>query len=210
MSRSTSSTSPTPRRSRPSGRPGTAASWATARPAAHDPTLDSSVYDRPDAELFVCCPPLRPAASVRGLVEAALAHDIDTVEATYRSHDYREKAAAPPRRAVPAGRAARVESRLPVTFTTLVAEGGMSLQRFVALVSTNPARLNGLHPRKGVIAPGADADLVLLDPTGRREARAADLHMETDYSPYEGRELTGWPSTVVVGGAVVVDQGRLA
>ena len=85
----------------------------------------------------------------------------------------------------------------------------MSWQRYVALVSTNPARLNGLYPRKGVIAPGADADLVLLDPAARRVVRAADLHMQTDYSPYEGRELTGWPVTVVVGGSVVVDRGEL-
>jgi dihydropyrimidinase len=58
---------------------------------------------------------------------------------------------------------------------------------------------------KGVIAPGADADLVILDPTKRRTATHAELHMATDYTPYEGRELAGWPSTVISAGRVVVD-----
>lgn len=175
----------------------------------HYLTLDSSVYERPDAELFVCCPPLRPAPAVRGLVDAALAHDIDTVGSDHCCYDVAQKAEhRHDVRVLPAGLPG-VETRLPVTFTTLVEQGGMSWQRYVALVSTNPARLNGLYPRKGVIAPGADADLVLLDPAARRVVRAAELHMQTDYSPYEGRELTGWPVTVVVGGSVVVDQGEL-
>lgn len=100
-----------------------------------------------------------------------------------------------------------VETRLPATYTTLVAEGGMSLERFVGLVSANPARLNGLYPRKGVIAPGSDADVVLLDPLTSRVVRAEDLHMATDYSPYEGRQLSGWPTTVISRGQVMVRDG---
>jgi hypothetical protein len=62
---------------------------------------------------------------------------------------------------------------------------------FASVTAAGPARLNGLYPRKGTIAPGAGADLVILDPARTRQLRAADLHMETDYSPYEGMEKIG-------------------
>ena len=100
-----------------------------------------------------------------------------------------------------------VETRLPVVFTELVERRGLPVERFVAMTSANPARLNGIFPQKGVIAPGSDADLILIDPSERRTVSAADLHMATDYSPYEGRQLAGWPSTVIVGGQILIDHG---
>jgi dihydropyrimidinase len=103
-----------------------------------------------------------------------------------------------------------VETRLPVIFTELLQARGLPVERFVAMTAANPARLNGIYPQKGVIAAGSDADLILIDPEERRTVRAAALHMATDYSPYEGRELAGWPSTVMVGGAVVIDGGRFS
>jgi dihydropyrimidinase len=73
------------------------------------------------------------------------------------------------------------------------------------MFSTNPARLNGLTG-KGVIAPSFDADLVVLDPRTRRPARVTELHMPTDYTPYEGMQLTGWPAVVVAAGRVGLDE----
>jgi dihydropyrimidinase len=102
-----------------------------------------------------------------------------------------------------------VETRVPVMWDAFVASGRISPQRFVTLMSTNPARLNGIYPRKGTIAPGSDADLVLLDPSESRVVRARDMHMETDYSPYEGRQVTGWPSVVVSRGRVVMENREL-
>jgi dihydropyrimidinase len=78
-----------------------------------------------------------------------------------------------------------VETRLPVTYTTLVVAQGLPIERFVAMFSTNPARLNGLAGT-GLIAPGADADLIVIDPDAWRPAHATDLHMPTDNSPYVG------------------------
>ena len=75
--------------------------------------------------------------------------------------------------------------------------------------SANPARLNGLYPRKGTIAPGSDADIVIFDPDESRVVTVGDLHMETDYTPYEGRTVTGWPTTVLLRGSVVVEEGEL-
>jgi dihydropyrimidinase len=102
-----------------------------------------------------------------------------------------------------------VETRLPVLWDAYVAAARISPQRFVELVAANPARLNGLYPRKGTLAPGADADLVVLDPAETRVVDARALHMQTDFTPYEGRSVTGWPRTVVARGRVVLDGGRL-
>jgi dihydropyrimidinase len=81
----------------------------------------------------------------------------------------------------------------------------MRVEDFVALVSTTPARLNGLRG-KGYIAPGSDADLVVFDPYATRTVTTADLHMATDYTPYEGHTLTGWPQVVISNGRIVVDR----
>ncbi|MGW3109266.1 amidohydrolase family protein [Streptomyces sp. NPDC001100] len=98
---------------------------------------------------------------------------------------------------------------MPVIFSELVVRGGLPMGRFVELMCANPARLNGLYPRKGVIAPGADADLAIWDPTATRTVRSTGLPMATDYTPYEGMTVTGWPETVVAGGRPVVDADRL-
>jgi dihydropyrimidinase len=102
-----------------------------------------------------------------------------------------------------------LELRLPLLFSEGVGQGRLSLNEFVALGATNHARLYGLYPRKGTIAPGADADLALWDPRRRVRVTAAILHDRVGYTPYEGRELTGWPVTVLSRGRVVVQDGRL-
>jgi dihydropyrimidinase len=175
----------------------------------HYLALDSSEYAGPHPERFVCCPPLRRRETVESLRRATLSHDVHTVGSDHCCYDTEQKQSrSEDVRAMPAGLPG-VETRLPVTWTTLVVEEGLPAERFVALVAANPARLNGLYPRKGVIAPGSDADVVLFDPAVARPARAAELHMLTDYSPYEGRILHGWPVTVLARGEVVVDDGQL-
>jgi dihydropyrimidinase len=99
------------------------------------------------------------------------------------------------------------EPRISLMYTEMVGRRGYSLNHFVDLVSTNAARIMGLYPRKGVIAPGSDADLVVLDPAKRRTIRAKDLH-EADYSPWEGHDVDVWPSLTMLRGKVVVDDGR--
>jgi dihydropyrimidinase len=97
-----------------------------------------------------------------------------------------------------------VEPRLSLIFTETVEKRGYSLAEFVGLVSTNAAKILGLYPRKGVLAVGSDADLVLLDPGKRRVLKAESLH-ETDYTPWEGREVAAWPSMTMVRGKVMVE-----
>ena len=100
-----------------------------------------------------------------------------------------------------------VEPRLAVMYTEMVTKRGYSLNRYVDLISTNAARIMGLYPRKGAIAAGSDADIVLLDPARRGVIRQEDLH-ESDYSPWEGHAINAWPVTTILRGKVMVEDGR--
>jgi dihydropyrimidinase len=102
-----------------------------------------------------------------------------------------------------------IEARLPLLFSEGVGKGRIDLNRFVALCCTNPARIYGLHPRKGTIAIGSDADLAIWDPELVAEIDDATTHDATGYCPYAGMTLTGWPVTVIARGEVIVDKGEL-
>jgi len=102
-----------------------------------------------------------------------------------------------------------IETRIPVAFTKLVQERGMSLPRFADITAANAAKILGLYPRKGVIQPGSDADLVLLDPTLNKTITLDELHADSDYSIWDGFACRGYPVTTVLRGKVVVENGRL-
>ena len=104
---------------------------------------------------------------------------------------------------------AGVEPRVAVMYTEIVVNRGWPLELFVDLVSANAARLFGLYPRKGVIAPGSDADIVVLDPGLAHPLRADDLH-ESDYTPWEGYPVAAWPHTTLLRGKVVVEGDRFS
>ena len=100
------------------------------------------------------------------------------------------------------------ETRMGITFSEGVSKKGMSLERFVDVTSANAARIMGYYPRKGAIAPGSDADIVLIDPAIRRPITMDDIHLG-DYSIWEGWEIQGWPVTTILRGKVVVENGQL-
>jgi len=99
--------------------------------------------------------------------------------------------------------------RMPLLFSEGVLKGRLDIHEFVALTATNPAKMYGLHPRKGTIAIGSDADLALWDPQLEVDVSTTMLHDNVGYTPYEGRRLTGWPVTVISRGRVVVEDGAL-
>ena len=101
-----------------------------------------------------------------------------------------------------------IEIRMGVNYTEAVVKRGMPLTQFANITATNAARLLGMYPRKGVIAPGSDADFAIIDPSVRKRLTMADLHLR-DYSPWEGWEVRGWPTTVILRGKVMVDGGEL-
>jgi len=175
----------------------------------HHLTLDDSHYRAEHPERYVCCPPLREARSVEALERHVFNGDLSTIGSDHCCYDLAQKAS---RRddvtAMPNGLPG-VQTRLPVAFSHFVAERRLALSRFVELTSANPARLNGLYPRKGSLMPGADADLVVWDSENRWTLEAAHLRQATDYTPYEGRQITGSPRSVVVGGRLVVHEDKL-
>ena len=102
-----------------------------------------------------------------------------------------------------------LEVRMPLLFSHGVLGGRMSIERFVALTSTNHARTYGLYPRKGTIAVGADADIAIWDPERRVTISSASLHDAVGYTPYEGHQVRGWPDTVISRGRLVIRDARL-
>ena len=101
-----------------------------------------------------------------------------------------------------------IEDRMMVTYNAGVRGGKFSLSRWVELCCTNPAKLFGMYPQKGVIAPGSDADIVVWDPNATHVISAATQHQRTDYNLYEGMEVTGMPSVVLSRGRVLVENGE--
>src|SRR5262249_58622925 len=103
--------------------------------------------------------------------------------------------ADPDFRAIPNGMPG-LESRLPLLFDAMVSQGRLGLEKFVSLTATEPAKIYGLHPRKGQIVVGADADIAIWDPNRKMTISATLMHDLAGYSPYEGRTVTGCPVTV--------------
>jgi dihydropyrimidinase len=103
-----------------------------------------------------------------------------------------------------------LETRLPLLFSEGVLKGRIDLHQFVALTASNPARMYGLYPRKGTIAIGADADLVIWDEKRVVTIRNGALHHAVDYTPYEGRKITGWPALTLSRGEVVWSEGEFS
>src|ERR671917_419544 len=101
-----------------------------------------------------------------------------------------------------------IETRMSLVYDGGVKTGRISLNRFVELTSTSPAKIFGLFPRKGTIAPGSDADIVIFDPEKTVTLSASTHHMNVDYNPYEGRQVTGVTETVLSRGKIIIDEGQ--
>ena len=172
--------------------------------------LSAERYDEPDfaGARYVMSPPLRAAGSQEPLWRGLASGSIQTVATDHcpfrltdkaRGHDDFSR--------IPNG-APGIETRLVLLWDGGVRTGRLSMSRFVEVTATAPARLFGLYPRKGTIAVGSEADLVLWDPERSTTLGAATHHSRADYSPYEGRRVTGAPETVLARGEVLVEAGR--
>ncbi|HEY3313235.1 MAG TPA: dihydropyrimidinase [Anaerolineales bacterium] len=175
---------------------------------------------RADGAKWICSPPMRTAADNARLWEALKDGTIQTIGTDHcpfffdgtRPITYEGREIAIPGKElgrddftkIPNGLPG-VQDRLPVLWTTAVRTGKLSPNQFVALTSTNPARIFGLYPRKGTLVPGADADIVIWDPEKRMKYGVAHSHQRTDYNLYEGWDLVGYPEKVFLRGKLIVD-----
>jgi dihydropyrimidinase len=176
-------------------------------------TADDLDKEGMEGAKFCCSPPPRDAAAQeviwRGLNNGTF-QVFSSDHAPYRFDETGKLHAGPtPPFTKIANGLPGIELRLPLLFSEGVGKGRIDIHQFVALTSTNAARLYGLFPRKGTIAVGADADLTIWDPDEERVVAWENLHDRAGYTPYEGMSLTGWPVTVINRGRVVVDGGEL-
>ena len=155
--------------------------------------------------LFICSPPLRTQNDIDALWRASRFGPIEVISSDDAGLPSADRTRLSEGRfdKVPNGMPG-VEPRLTLLYTEGVRKGHISLPRLVSLTATNPARLFGLFPQKGSLVPGSDADIVLFDPDIKWVMSAETLHMNTDFCPFEGREVFGKAKTVLCRGEVVV------
>jgi dihydropyrimidinase len=162
---------------------------------------------------WMCSPPPREAADQEALWRALELDDLQVVSSDHAPYRYDESgklaSGANPTFKEIANGLPGLETRLPLLFDAMVSQGRSTVEKFVELTATAPARIYGLHPRKGSLAVGADADVAIWDP--EREVTLTDesLHDNVGYTPFAGRKVRGWPITVVRRGEVIVSDGAL-
>ncbi len=157
---------------------------------------------------FVCSPPFRTAADQEALWGGLADGSLSVVSTDHCSFDFatQKTLGRASFAEIPSG-VPVIEDRMVVLHSAGVGGGRLSLNRFVEVTATNPARLFGLYPRKGTIAVGSDADIVLFDPGAERTLGASSHHMRVDYSLFEGMAVQGLPVAVWVRGQQVVGGG---
>jgi dihydropyrimidinase len=173
--------------------------------------LDEGVYESDDFDTaagYVLSPPLREKSNQAALWAALAAGTLQTVGTDHCPFTQEQKARGRDDfTQIPNGLPG-IETRMGLLYHHGVRAGRLSPSDWVRVTATNPARLFGLYPRKGTLAPGSDADVVIFDPNRRKTLDAAALHMNTDISPYAGWEIHGWPRDVLQRGRVVVRDGE--
>ena len=185
--------------------------YVYAETCPHYLTLDNSMYDQEGFEgaKYVLTPPLRDKGHQEELWNGLRRNDLQVVSTDHCAFRFNDQKTLGVNdfSKIPNG-GPGIENRLSLLYTHGVASGMMDLNRLVELFSTNPARLFGLFPRKGTIAVGSDADIVVFDPDAETVISARTHHMNVDYNLYEGMRVKGVPEVVIVNGRVLVEDGE--
>jgi len=174
--------------------------------------LDDEVYKKPNFEgaAYVMSPPIRPKGhqdALWGGIQSGIVDTVGTDHCPFNQKGQKEMGRDDFTK-IPNG-AAGVEHRLALLYSYGVRAGKFDLNRFVDLVSTRPAKVFGLYPRKGSFVPGADADIVVYDPSGESKISASTHHQRCDRNIYEGFVVKGRVATVILGGRVAFSNGSL-
>jgi dihydropyrimidinase len=170
--------------------------------------LDESVFKRPDGHRFICSPPIRTTTDSallwEGIADSIISstgtdHCAFTTQQKDRGRDDFQK--------VPNGLPG-VETRLPLLFSEGVMKERISINTFARICSLEPAKIFGLFPKKGIIATGSDADIVIIDPTIKKKISSNELHMGVDWTPFDGWKIEGFPILTISRGEVIVENGE--
>lgn len=183
--------------------------WAETRPIYLALTEERYAVGGTEAAKFVGAPPLRTARDQAALWEGLRSGDIQAIGSDNTSWTVEQKAAgAQDFTQIPYG-VPGLETEMPVIYSEGVGRGRISIQTFVAAFSTNPARIFGLYPRKGTIAQGSDADMVLFDPSRAGVVDERRLHSRAGYDPFHGFALRGLPVLTMSRGEAIARDGQL-
>src|SRR3954468_2092478 len=167
--------------------------------------LDDSVFEGEDGHLFACCPQVKKPKDVERLWRGLRDGEVSVVSTDTCTFNREQKAMwNGDWTKIPMGLPG-LETLLPLVYTHGVLGGRLTLEELSMKLSTNPARIMGLYPRKGAIMVGADADLAIIHPTATRTVSPSTMETNADWSPYEGWELAGFARTTLSRGETIVD-----
>jgi len=171
--------------------------------------LDASLYEKDfEAAKWVMSPPLREKKDQATLWAGINQGLVNVVATDHCPFKWQQKLMGKDDFSkIPNGHPA-IEHRMELLYSEGVHKGKISLNKYVEVACTNPAKIFGMFPRKGTIAPGSDADIIIVDPNKQHTLSAATHHMNVDYSAYEGWQLTGKVETVLLRGRVAIDKGE--
>jgi len=173
--------------------------------------LSEENYRAPNFEgaKYVISPPLRPKENQEKLWRALAGNQLQVISTDHCPFDFNgQKDRGRDSFAKIPGGVAGIEARMALIFDRGVNAGKITVNRFVELTATNPAKIFGLYPQKGSIIVGGDADLVVFDPLLTKTISKAILHENVDYTPYEGFKVTGYPTLTMSRGKIIVKDGN--
>jgi dihydropyrimidinase len=183
--------------------------WGETRPIYLGLTEEAYAKGGVEAAKVCGAPPLRTDTDLSALWDALRAGDIQTIGSDNTSWTVKQKAeGAADFRKIPYG-VPGLETEMRVVYSEGVAKGRISLQTFVSAFATTPAKLFGLYPRKGTIAVGSDADLLLLDPAATQTIDERTLHSRAGYDPFHGFSIRGVPRLTLSRGETIARDGQL-
>jgi dihydropyrimidinase len=171
--------------------------------------LTKERFNQPDGSIFTGAPPLRDKSDQNYLWKAIANGSGDVVDTDHVGYTRAEK--MDPENSIVRSRNAAnyLQDQMPLLFSEGVRKGRITLERMVALTATNPAKLFGLYPRKGILAVGSDADVAIWDPDLTKKIKDEDILSNGHFSIFNGWELTGWPITTIRRGEIVYQNGKI-
>ena len=167
--------------------------------------LDDSVFEREDGHLYACCPQLKKPKDVERLWKGLRSGEVSVVSTDTCTFNREQKAMwNGDWTKIPMGMPG-LETLMPLTYTHGVLGAKITLEEMCTKLSTNPAKIMGLYPRKGAIQIGADADIAIIHPSKKHKVDPGSMETNADWSPYEGWDLAGFARTTLSRGDVIVD-----